>query len=519
MSIGTSERSVFYLENLRSNPIYGNFLTASCFFQVIHLTHIPIKPENSEKTPTSESTKTFASLRLPPDLLSVVQELGYTHPTQIQLQSIPLLLAGKDVVGQSRTGSGKTAAFGLPILVKVRVKVRRLQALILCPTRELCAQVARELRKLGRRHPGLQVLELAGGQPIRPQIFSLEKGAHIAVGTPGRVLDLLRRNVLDLKLVSTVVLDEADRMLDMGFEEDMEQILGALPEKRQTVLFSATFPPSIEVMSNSYQSAPIRVAIDSGEQKSPAIRQIVYETVAEEKVVTLLRVLQDLNPQSAIVFCNFKVVVADVVKALSSAGISAGALHGDLEQFERDRMMAKFRNRSVRVLVATDVAARGIDVEALDLVVNLDLPSKPDTYVHRIGRSGRAGKVGLAISIATGRENFKLEKIEEFTGVTIERKRTDHLPVLVEKSTSKGGEAAMVTFMIGGGRKEKLRPGDILGALTGEAGGLEASQIGKIEIHDHFAYVAVAAGISRTALQRLQEGKIKGRFFSVKLVP
>ena len=305
----------------------------------------------------------------------------------------------------------------------------------------------------------------------------------------------------------------------MGFEEDMQQILAALPEKRQTVLFSATFPPSIEVMSNSYQSSPIRVAIDSGEQKSPAIRQVVFETTAEEKVETLLRVLQDIKPQSAIVFCNFKIVVADVVKSLSTAGISAGALHGDLEQFDRDRMMAKFRNRSVRVLVATDVAARGIDVEALDLVVNLDLPSKPDTYVHRIGRSGRAGKAGLAVSIATARENFKIERIEEFTGVTVERKRTNHLPPLEVKSAAASGEAAMVTFMIGGGRKEKLRPGDILGALTGEAGGLEASQIGKIEIHDHFSYVAVAAGISRTALQRLQDGKIKGRFFSVKLVP
>jgi ATP-independent RNA helicase DbpA len=486
---------------------------------VVPLSQTPIKPTDSEKTPKPESTKTFASLKLPPDLLAVVQELGYTHPTQIQLESIPLLLAGKDVVGQSRTGSGKTAAFGLPILSKVRVKARRLQALILCPTRELCAQVAREMRKLGRRHPGLQVLELAGGQPIRPQIFSLEKGAHIAVGTPGRVLDHLRRDVLDLKLVSTVVLDEADRMLDMGFEEDMQQILAALPEKRQTVLFSATFPPSIEVMSNSYQSNPIRVAIDSGEQKSPAIRQIVFETTAEEKVETLLRVLQDIKPQSAIVFCNFKIVVADVVKSLSTAGISAGALHGDLEQFDRDRMMAKFRNRSVRVLVATDVAARGIDVEALDLVVNLDLPSKPDTYVHRIGRSGRAGKEGLAVSIATARENFKIERIEEFTGVTVERKRTNHLPPLEVKAAAASGEASMVTFMIGGGRKEKLRPGDILGALTGEAGGLEASQIGKIEIHDHFSYVAVAAGISRTALQRLQDGKIKGRYFSVKLVP
>ncbi len=483
------------------------------------MSQTPIKPTHSANDPKPESTKTFASLKLPPDLLAVVQELGYTYPTQIQLESIPLLLAGKDVVGQSRTGSGKTAAFGLPILSKVRVKARRLQALILCPTRELCAQVAREMRKLGRRHSGLQVLELAGGQPIRPQIFSLEKGAHIAVGTPGRILDHLRRDVLDLRLVSTVVLDEADRMLDMGFEEDMQQILGALPEKRQTVLFSATFPPSIEVMSNSYQSSPIRVAIDSGEQKSPAIRQVVFETTAEEKVETLLRVLQDIKPQSAIVFCNFKIVVADVVKSLSAAGISAGALHGDLEQFDRDRIMAKFRNRSVRVLVATDVAARGIDVEALDLVVNLDLPSKPDTYVHRIGRSGRAGKSGLAISIATARENFKIERIEEFTGVTVERKRTNHLPPLEVKAADASGVAAMVTFMIGGGRKEKLRPGDILGALTGEAGGLDSSQIGKIEIHDHFSYVAVAAGISRTALQRLQEGKIKGRFFSVKLVP
>lgn len=467
--------------------------------------------------PDRTANTSFAKLKLPAALLEVINELGYTEPTPIQIQTIPHLLAGKDLVGQSATGSGKTAAFTLPILAKLKVQNRNLQAMVLCPTRELCAQVAREIRKLGRRHPGFQVIELAGGQPIRPQILALEKGAHVAVGTPGRLMDHLRRDTLDLRQIKTVVLDEADRMLDMGFQEDMELILGALPASRQTVMFSATFPDSIEIMSNSFQINPVRVVIDSGEKNAPPIKQLVYEVPADEKVTLLLRILQDINPQSAIVFCNFKIVVAAVVKSLADAGISTGGLHGDLEQFERDQMMAKLRNRSIRILVATDVAARGIDIDALDLVVNLDLP-KPDTYVHRIGRSGRAGNVGMAISLSTPREGHKIESIEAFTGVSMQRCRADYLNTVPSSAPAKSGDALMVTFMIGGGRKDKLRPGDILGALTGEAGGLTGAQIGKIEIHDRFTYVAVSSEIARTALQRLQDGKIKGRTFSVKIV-
>ncbi len=470
------------------------------------------------------SDKAFGALGLPPMLLEVVRELGYDQPTPIQAQSIPPLLKGRDVVGQSHTGSGKTAAFALPILAKIRLPGRRLQALILSPTRELCAQVAREVRKLGRKHPGLQVLILAGGSPIGPQLDALEKGVHIVVGTPGRVLDCVSRNRLDLQKVATVVLDEADRMLDMGFEEDMQKILKATPENRQTVLFSATFPQSIMAMSTGHQREPVRISIESTEKSTPSIRQLVYEVAQADKLDVLLRLLKDQKPQSAIVFCNFKAGVADVAAALKNRGISTGSLHGDLEQFERDQMMAKFRNRSVRILVATDVAARGLDVEDLDLVVNLDLPSKPEIYVHRIGRSGRAGKSGVAVSFATPREVNKVAAIETLTGNSIQRKSVDSLnrggpePMASPAAPRPKGDAAMVTLMIGGGRKDKLRPGDILGALTGEAGGLAGAEIGKIEIHDRFAYVAIAADIASAAIERLQSGRIKGRKFSVKLV-
>jgi len=465
----------------------------------------------------------FRSLPLSEELLQVTEELGYETLTPIQARSIPLLLQGKDVIGQSKTGSGKTLAFSLPILQNLKLDSRRqLQALILCPTRELCTQVAREIRKLGRRHPGLQVLILSGGQPIFPQLTALEKGVHIAVGTPGRILDHLTRGTLDLSRVSTLVLDEADRMLDMGFEEDMNRILSRLPERRQTVLFSATFPATIQALSRAYQRDPAQVIIDEapGKTHAPTIRQVWYEADAELKLKGILWVLQQNRPESAILFCNLKATVTELDKLLKEAGLSCASIHGDLDQHERDRVMAKFRNRSTSILIATDVAARGIDIEDLDLVVNVDLPAQPDVYVHRIGRTGRAGKRGLAVSLGSARDRSRIERIESFQKTPIERKQ---LPPLQNADVERLAETAqqdakMRTIYIGGGRKDKLRPGDILGALTGEAGGLDGTQIGKIEIHDRFAYVAVASAVAQRALSALQNGRIKGRKFRVEPV-
>ena len=449
----------------------------------------------------------FAALPLSPPLLQVVEELGYASLTPIQAESIPVLLSGADLIGQAQTGSGKTAAFVLPILQKIRLAERQLQALVLCPTRELCAQVAAEVRRLARKLPGLHVLELAGGQPIKPQVAALGKGAHVAVGTPGRVLDLLERQVLETGQLATVVLDEADRMLDMGFHEDVAKILGKTPATRQTVLFSATFPPTIEALSRAFQRKPVRVTVAVADSSSPPIVQRLYTCEAEEKPALLLRLLRQYQPASAIVFCNFKATVAELARTLQSGGVSCAGLQGDLEQRDRDRVMATFRNRSTRVLVATDVAARGIDVDALDAVFNYELPQKtPEVYVHRIGRTGRAGREGLALSLATPRERPKVDEIEEFTGTPLERATPEP-----EAERPPRLDAPMATLFIDAGRKDKMRPGDILGALTGEAGGMNATDVGKIEIHDHFAYVAVSRNLARRAMERLREGRIKGR--------
>jgi ATP-independent RNA helicase DbpA len=481
-----------------------------------------LKSSNSNNLESKVQSKkdSFSSIPLSESLIQVLRELGFTSLTPIQAQSIPLLLQGKDVIGQSKTGSGKTAAFTLPLLEKLNLRNRHIQSLILCPTRELCTQVAREIRKLGRRYSGLQVLILSGGLPIFPQLKSLSKGAHIVVGTPGRVLDHLNRESLDLSRLETLVLDEADRMLDMGFQEDMEKILSQTPQSRQTVLFSATYPKKIEHLSRAYQNNPIRITVEGTEEAAPLIRQVVYETKPEVKFNGLLWILQQNKPESALIFCNLKATVIELGQALAHAQVSSGCLHGDLEQSDRDRVMAKFRNQSIRILIATDVAARGIDVQNLDAVFNFDLPAKADVYVHRIGRTGRAGKRGLAISLATPREMGKIQSIENYTGIKIEQKTlapVDNLDVREFKKSIQQ-EAKMATLFIGGGRKEKMRPGDILGALTGEAGGLKATDIGKIEIHDHFSYVAISKAVAHEALRSLRDGRIKGRKFRVEWV-
>ncbi|MET0387246.1 MAG: ATP-dependent RNA helicase DbpA [Polyangiales bacterium] len=456
------------------------------------------------------------ALALSDELLQVLAELGFTVPTEIQAQAIPLLLSGRDLIGQSQTGSGKTAAFGLPILQQLRVDRQRiLQALVLCPTRELCAQVARELRRLGRRHAGLQVLTVAGGEPLRAQAAALDRGVHVVVGTPGRVRDQLQRGSLQLQSLASLVLDEADRMLDMGFQEDMEEILRHTPPERQTVFFSATFPRSIAQLSAQYQRDPARVTIEAAPAERPAIEQRYCQVDHGAKGVALQQLLAAHPHEAALVFANQKATTSELAQALTAAGVSADCLHGDMEQYERDLVLAKFRNASTRVLVATDVAARGIDVASLDLVVNYDLPTRFDTYLHRIGRTGRAGKTGLAISLATRQEAPRIAALEEAHGVVITLLAlTPAAPSAPEPPQN----AAMETLRIAGGRKQKVRPADILGALTGEAGGLKGTDIGKIEIHDHFSYVAVARHVSDQAHRGLQEGRIKGRRFPVARV-
>ena len=457
----------------------------------------------------------FASLGLSSSLLAVVSELGYHTPTPIQVQSIPLLLSDKDMIGQSKTGTGKTAAFALPILQKLNLNHPGLQTVVVCPTRELAAQVARELRKLGRRHKGLQVLVVSGGKPIRAQMMALERGVHVAVGTPGRMLDLFKRGAIDTEAVETVVLDEADRMLDMGFQTEMEAILAELPKSRQTVFFSATFDASIEAMSQTHQRDAVRVTIGDPEQEAPGIRQVALATESKDKLHALYWALNEFPHESALVFCNFKASVAELSRSLVCDNLSVDCLHGDLDQFDRDQVLARFRNQSVRILLATDVAGRGLDVEDLEIVINYELPPQPEIYIHRIGRTGRAGRQGLAISLATASDERKLEAIQNLTGTALERlaPAAEDSPPISALARSIARDAKMDTVLISGGRKDKVRPGDILGALTGEAGGLKAADIGKIEIHDRLSYVAVSKRVGRRAVDSINNGRIKGRRF------
>lgn len=461
-------------------------------------------------------TTDFTSLSLSQELLAVVNELGYEEMTPIQAESIPLLLAGKDIIGQSKTGSGKTAAFSLPILNTIDLGDQNIQALIICPTRELATQVAGEIRKLGRRHSGLKVLLLTGGQTGREQAQSLEKGVHIAVGTPGRILDHINRERIDLSHISSVIFDEADKMLEMGFEKELRAVMKDVPQKRQTALFSATFPESIQLLSRRYQKNPMQIIVEEAEGQSATIEQIVYETEAEHKTSTLMRVLQQHNSNSTIVFCNMKSTVNEITETIQNHEVVCASLHGDLEQRERDRVMAMFRNGSIPLLIATDVAARGLDIEHLEMVVNYDLPNQPETYVHRIGRTGRAGRAGTAITLAGPRDTLKLLELEKITGGKFQR---PHLGFKNQHGLNKFAlQSAMQTISISGGRKNKLRPGDILGALTGTAGGLAAADVGKIEIHDTFTYVAISSSHVSQALESLRKGKIKGQKFPVKLM-
>ncbi len=457
----------------------------------------------------------FSSLNLNPALLSNLSSLGYHSMTPVQAKSLPLILVGRDVIAQAKTGSGKTAAFGLGILHNLDVKKFRVQSLILCPTRELADQVAKEIRKLARTIHNIKVLTLCGGVPMGPQIGSLEHGAHIIVGTPGRIEDHLNKGRLRLDDVNTLVLDEADRMLEMGFQETLDLIFSLCPKNRQNLLFSATFPDQIKPIAKRIMTDPVSVTVTSTHENN-VIEQHFYLVKDNPHRLTAIRLLlQQHQPESAVIFCNTKVETQQVSEQLKNYGFSTLAIHGDLEQKERDQALIRFSNKSISILVATDVAARGLDIENLDAVINYQLSRDPEIHVHRIGRTGRAGSKGSAYSIITEKERYQMLKIENYLNQSLEAEALPSSEVLDNPIK----KPEMVTLQIDAGKKQKIRPGDILGAITSKEGKqINGKSVGKIQIFDNRAFVAVHRNISRDALTKLSSGKLKGRSFKVRSI-
>ena len=458
------------------------------------------------------SSSAFSVLPLSPATLSNLHSLGYAQMTAIQAQSLPLILKGQDLIAQAKTGSGKTAAFGIGLLEALNPRFFGCQALVLCPTRELADQVAKEIRRLARSTDNIKVVTLCGGVSIGPQIGSLEHGAHVIVGTPGRIQEHQRKGTLKLDGLNTLVLDEADRMLDMGFYDSIAEVIGQTPATRQTLLFSATYPAGIQQLSAAFLRNPQRVQVES-QHDDTQIEQRFYEISPEQRMDAVLRVLAAYRPESCVAFCFTRQQCQELVEHLTAHGISASALNGDLEQRDRDQVLAMFANRSLSVLVATDVAARGLDIDALDMVINVELARDAEIHIHRVGRTGRAGAKGIAISLVAPAEGHRAQAIE-----TLQKSPLNWHPL----NSLKAQEGAplqppMATLCIAGGRKDKVRPGDILGALTGEAG-IPGTQVGKIAIFDYQAFVAVERGIARQALKRLSDGKIKGRSLKIRLL-
>ena len=454
----------------------------------------------------------FSALHLKAPLLKNLVSLGYLEMTPIQAHSLPLILAGKDVIAKAKTGSGKTAAFGIGLLTHLDVNSLRVQALVICPTRELADQVGKEVRRLARLTENIKVLTLCGGVPFGPQMSSLEHGAHVVVGTPGRLLDHLRRGSLDLAALQTLVLDEADRMLDMGFQDEIRALIAATPQQKQTLLFSATYPEEIVAMSADIQHEAVEISVDEVHETG-CIEQLLFEVDKDERTAAVARILGHYRPESTLIFCNTRVDCQELADALVKRGFSALPIHGDLEQRERDQVLVRFANKSVSVLVGTDVAARGLDIKELSAVINYELSRDPEIHIHRIGRTGRAGEQGLALSLATLQESRRVQAIEGAQGNTIPRGELEALTV----ATGRPLAAPMVTLCIDGGRKNKLRPGDILGALTGEDG-IAGSEVGKINVLESHAYVAIVRSSVERALACLGRNKIKGRFYKVRTI-
>lgn len=465
-------------------------------------------------TDKNSSPLAFSSLNLHKDLLKNLSTLGYQEMTPIQAQSLPEMLVGKDVIAQAKTGSGKTAAFGLALLEKLQVKKFRIQSMILCPTRELADQVATEIRKLARAVHNIKVLTLCGGTPFGPQIGSLEHGAHIIVGTPGRIEEHVIKGTLKLDNLNLLVLDEADRMLEMGFEAALDNIIERTPLDRQTLLFSATFPKQIQSISESIMTDPVIVKVSASEDKLNISQQFFHVENDVERFEALCLLLLANPVESTVIFCNTKKETQAVCNNLHDDGFSVLALHGDLEQKDRDQTLLRFSNKSASILVATDVAARGLDIDSLDLVVNYHIAHDSEVHIHRIGRTGRAGAQGKAVSLFSDKESYKVGLIEDTLDQVIKPELLPSSDVL----NNARPQAKMSTIQIDGGKKQKVRPGDILGALTSKGTGAEINgkDVGKINVLDIKAYVAVNKKVLKIALRKLSTGKMKGRTYKVR---
>jgi len=470
----------------------------------------PISTEAQNKD-GSATELSFATLPLPEALLNNLASLGYANMTPIQAKSLPVMLAGKDIIAQAKTGSGKTAAFGLSLLTHLKVEHYAVQALVLCPTRELAEQVSQSLRQLARLMPNVKVLNLSGGMPIRPQNDSLRHGAHIIVGTPGRVQKHLDKESLSLAKVKTLVLDEADRMLDMGFFEAIKSVLRYCPKQRQSLLFSATYPPEIKQLAAEFLHNPEHVVIEERHTEID-IAQSFYEVNNQShKHLVVKALLLHHKPTSTLIFCNTKDQTVQLTETLRKEGFSATALNGDMEQVDRDLAMIRFINQSCSILVATDVAARGLDIKELPAVINFDLAFEHDVHIHRIGRTGRAGSKGLAISLTTPADAERLCAIEARLNKSLTFASLEDL----QASEVKNLQPQMVTLSLAAGKKDKIRPGDVLGALTKDAG-LACDMIGKIDIGSLYSYVAIHHSQADKAFQYLQNGKLKGRKINVR---
>ena len=467
---------------------------------------------SSNPPPDAPATPPFSSLPLDPLLLQALDALAFTSMTPIQAQSLPVMLEGRDVIGQARTGSGKTAAYGLALLSRLEPAVRRTQALVLCPTRELADQIARELRALARFLPNLKITVLGGGISKRPQLASLEHDPHVVVGMAGRVQELLSDGALKLEALRVLVLDEADRMLDADFEAASRAIVEQAPATRQTLFFSATFPPAVRAISRRLQREPVEITVDHA-PTAPEVEQTFYEIEAARRLDALAHLLSERQPESALVFVHTKNDAQEVAAQLGRRGFAVVALHGDLEQRERDEVLVRFSNGSARVLVATDVAARGLDIKELAAVISYELPLAAEQHVHRVGRTGRAGRSGIALHLFTAREEARVRAIEDHLGRPVPLGR---LP-LKALGPDRPLPATVVTLCVDAGRQDKLRAGDLLGALTGDVG-LAKEAVGKITSFDTRTYFAIDARLAKTALERLRNSKIKGRKFRVRAI-
>jgi ATP-independent RNA helicase DbpA len=456
----------------------------------------------------------FSALPLNEATLANLAQLGYHQMTPIQAASLPPALASKDLIAQAQTGSGKTAAFALALLAGLNPRWFGVQALVLCPTRELADQVSAEIRRLARAQDNIKVVTLCGGVPLRGQRASLENGAHIVVGTPGRIMDHLERASLDLAGLKTLVLDEADRMLDMGFMDDIRTVVRQTPPARQTLLFSATYPDGIASLAKDFLREPVHIEIKA-QAAQVTIEQRFYEITRPQKFEAVGKLLLHFRPVNTLAFCNTKQQCKDLVDYLQQQGIDAQALYGELEQRERDQVLAQFANRSCAVLVATDVASRGLDIDQLAAVINVDITPDPQVHVHRVGRTGRAGAAGLALSLATLNDMGRVGAIEVYQKMSSTWYGLDTLT----PASNQPLLAPMVTLQILGGRKEKIRAGDVLGALTNTEGGpaYTREQIGKIQVTEFCTFVAVARDIAQAACAKLNAGRIKGKSVKVRL--